>query len=330
MLYKHPRPVGKKCQYEGETLSGDVEVPAPPSTEPDSNTTVSQQILLQLQQLGDKMDLMDRRVQPTEAALGQGTSQASSSSITPHNSSSQNILSHGIDTECTVESVVPSLGYLRNNESVQAEVDKRLAELAQLNESATKGRLKSQRGGPGDITVKRVVDWPQNFILTGSRKVRPSYDDLTMSQWVSGFVRCIQEEKSEAAKSSMLDYLGNLMEDASDFSWESAKALHAIVLTNMEADRLQWTETNKLDRIHRAHAQRHSVPGLSNTSRSIHNKKVKGLGSKTGVICRFFQEGTCKFSSHHRTASQLYRHVCEYCDGPHISRTCTQKPGSKN
>ena len=36
----------------------------------------------------------------------------------------------------------------------------------------------------------------------------------------------------------MLDYLGNLMEDASDFSWESAKASHAVVLTNMEADRL--------------------------------------------------------------------------------------------
>ena len=38
-------------------------------------------------------------------------------------------------------------------------------------------------------------------------------------------MRCIQEEKSEAAKSSMLDYLGNLMEDATDFS---AKASHAI------------------------------------------------------------------------------------------------------
>ena len=237
-------------------------------------------------------------------------------------SSDPKVLSHCTDTECTVESVVPSLGYLRNNESVQAEVNKRLAELAQLNESATKGRLKSQRGGPGDVTVKKVVDWPQNFILTGNRKVRPTYDDLTMSQWVSGFVRCIQEEKSEAAKSSMLDYLGNLM--------EVAKASHAIVLTNMEADRLQWTETDKLDRIRRAHAQRHGAPGPSNGFKLTNNKKFKNTGSKTGVICRFFQEGTCKFSSHHRIAGQLYRHVCEYCDGPHISRTCTQKSGPKN
>ena len=57
----------------------------------------------------------------------------------------------------------------------------------------------------------------------------------------------------------MLDYLGNIMEDASDFPWESAKAAHAILLTNMEADRLNWPETDKIDRIWRTHAQRHIV-----------------------------------------------------------------------
>ena len=206
---------------------GDVEVAAPPSTETVGSATVSQQIS-----------------QRMEAALKQRTSHASSSTITSHISPSQKVLSNGIDTKTTVESVVPSLGYLRGNETVQAEVEKTLAELAQINETATKGRLKSQREGSGDITIKIIVDWPQNFILTGSRKTRPSYDDLTMAQWVSGFVRCVQEEKSEAARCSMLDYLFNLMEGASDFSWESAKAAHAIVLTNMEADRLRWTETN--------------------------------------------------------------------------------------
>ena len=51
--------------------------------------------------------------------------------------------------------------------------------------------------GPSDITVKRSVDWPQNFILTGTHKTRPSDDALTFTQWVSGFLRCIQDEKSE-------------------------------------------------------------------------------------------------------------------------------------
>ena len=56
----------------------------------------------------------------------------------------------------------------------------------------------------------------------------------------------------------MLDYLGNIMEDASDLSWDSAKACHAVVLTNMEADRLNWADTDKIDRIRCAHAQRHT------------------------------------------------------------------------
>ena len=167
------------------------------------------------------------------------------------------------------------------------------------------------------------MSWPQHFILTGNRKSRRTYDDLTVTQWVSGFVRCI-EEKSGETRASMLDYLGILMEDASDFSWESAKASHAMVLTNMEADRLQWSDTEKLDRIRRAHAQRHITPGQSTAPKSL-TKKIKNNTSKNGIICKFFQEGTCRFVSHHRTVGQFYRHVCEYCDGRHISRTCTQK-----
>ena len=83
---------------------------------------------------------------------------------------------------------------------------------------------------------------------------RLTYNDLTITQWVSGFIQCIQEENSDAARECMLDYLGNLMED--DFSREAAKASHAIALTNMEADHLKWTDTDKLDRIRRADAQR--------------------------------------------------------------------------
>ena len=132
--------------------------------------------------------------------------------------------------------------YLRNNESVQHGVEKRLTELRNLNESANKGRVKSQRVAPGEIFVKRSVDWPQHFILTGTHKTRLSYDDFTITQWVSEFVRCMEEEKSEQNKTCMLDYQGNIMEDASHFSWESAKACHAVVLTNMEADRLNWAE----------------------------------------------------------------------------------------
>ena len=220
---EHERPVGKKCQVKlaGESFSSTSEVAASSSTSDIS--AVSDQILSKLQQMGEQMELMDRRVRHTEAALEQGSSHVSplpSTSRSQHGTAT--VSNHSItfpDSNVTEanQSVVPSIEFLRSNESVQCEVEKCLAELRTLNESATKGRVKSQRGGPGDIFVKKSVDWPQNFILTGNQKTRPTYDDLSFTQWVSGFVRCIQEEKSEQCRSAMLDYLANLMEDASVF-----------------------------------------------------------------------------------------------------------------
>ena len=84
------------------------------------------------------------------------------------------------------------------------------------------------------------------------------------------------EEKSEANRDCMLDYLGNIMEDASDFSWESAKVAHAILLTNMEVDRLNWSKTDKIDRVWRVHAQRH-IEGVQNSDTFSVVKKVLGL-----------------------------------------------------
>ena len=96
---QHLRSVGKKCQQESESLASDVEDAAPSSTDPVGVATVSDQILLQLQMLGEKMDSMDRRAQRTEAALGQGSQQASPTVSTSSNPPIQNHESHGIDTE---------------------------------------------------------------------------------------------------------------------------------------------------------------------------------------------------------------------------------------
>ena len=72
----------------------------------------------------------------------------------------------------------------------------------------------------------------------------------------------------------MFDILANLMEDASDFSWDSAKTCHAILLTNMEADKVSWVETDKVDRFRRAHAQRH-VTGVEISATCSVSKKQK-------------------------------------------------------
>ena len=308
---EHERPVGKKCQvkWAGESFSSTSEVAASSTSD---SPAVSDQILSKLQQIGEQMVSMDRRVRRTEVALEQGSSHVSqlpSTSRSQHGTAT--VSNHSItipDSNVTEanfdQKVVPSIEFLRSNKSVQCEVEKRLVELRTLNESATKGKVKSQRGGPGDIFVKKSVDWPQNFILTGNQKTRPTYDDLSITQWVSGFVRCMQEEKSEQCRSAMLDYLANLMEDASDFSWGSAKACHAILLTNMDADRVSWVEMDKVDRFRRAHAQRHATGVQTSATRSV-SKKPNTTYNKGSMICKYFQEGTCRFPTHHKTSRPI-------------------------
>ena len=48
-----------------------------------------------------------------------------------------------------------------------------------------------------------------------------------------------------------LKYFSSLLEAASDFRFESAKACHAMVLSTMEQSKLNWSDTLELDRLHR-------------------------------------------------------------------------------
>ena len=92
--------------------------------------------------------------------------------------------------------------------------------------------------------------------LGGSNKGKVSYDNLSISQWVSGFATIIRDEKNLQTKHNMLEYLAELMEDSHDFGWSAAKGAHAILLHKMEEGHVSWDQTHKIDWICRAHAQK--------------------------------------------------------------------------
>ena len=157
------------------------------------------------------------------------------------------------------ETNVHDLHSLRQDANLQIQVEMRLQELASLNKTGTK--VKSLRGGPVEVLVPNRVKWPHEYVLSGNSKERISYDQLSITQWVAGFCRIMKEEKNSEIKDSMLDYLVSLFDDANDFSWDAAKASHAVLLCRMEQGEIRnYTELEKIDRIRRAHAQRHSQP----------------------------------------------------------------------
>ena len=179
-----------------------------------------------------------------------------------------------------------------------------LQELRTLNEQ---GKFKSQRGGSDTIYCKNEVPWPHNYVLTGSTKSRASYDSLSMSQWVAGFGQIIKEQNDPTTKNQMLDYMSDLMEDSHDFGWQAAKGCHAVLLVKMEEGKIAWKDTNKIDRVRRAHAQKVQSGHTSNA-----NVK-KSVKNKNPIPCRFYQKGTCGQTQDHENGSQSYLHVCALC-----------------
>ena len=203
------------------------------------------------------------------------------------------------------ESDLPSLSVLKSSRQVQRKVDERLAEIQ--NESRVQGnnttKIKSKRGGSVDMVVCKRVAWPQDSILAGATKQQVSYDQLTLVQFVQGFTRNILDERNAETRERMLWYLNELMEDVSDFSWGSAKAAHAVLLCEMERGTVDWHDTHRIDRIRRAHAQKHT--GKQNWGRNFESKKP--------WFCKAYQQGQCTFARDHESGGKMQKHICSFC-----------------
>ena len=105
----------------------------------------------------------------------------------------------------------------------------------------------------------------------------------------------------------MLDYL-SLLDDAQDFSWEAAKASHAVLLCRMEQGEIEnYSQVEKIDRIWRPNAQRHIHP-----SNAQFHKKVQGKTQKV-IPRQYFNQGTCSHNKSHNTRGVRYNHICSAC-----------------
>ena len=104
----------------------------------------------------------------------------------------------------------------------------------------------------------------------------------------------------------MLSYLCDLMEDANDFSWASAKVYHAVLLFEMERGTLEWSNTDRIDRIRRAHAQRHNIGSKQNWARNQDRQRKPWF-------CKSYQMGTCTHNADHELNGKTQIHICAYC-----------------
>ena len=209
--------------------------------------------------------------------------------------------------ECTDDDQdIPSLHSIRQSGKIQRQVDARIRELEQQSQSSgSVGKIKSKRGGNVEVVVKHRVAWPHESILGGVTRSRMSYDQLTMSQWVQGFCKNILDESDSNIREKMIQYMEELMEDATDFSWQGAKAAHAVLLCEFErGGGTNWEDTARIDRIRRAHAQKR-ISGVRNWAKSEKIQKP--------WYCKQFQSGSCTHNRDHEVNGKLHKHICSFC-----------------
>ena len=295
---------------------------------------MQQQILQQLKRVNARLDAVEDQVTSTSGSRQKphGLSKLSSGSH-KLKSKSSSVKLHSTSSESDSDSGtnLPKLSALRSSVSLQRQVDARLRDLESSQDEAgmpKSKKIKSQRGGPVDVLVKHKIAWPHEAILGGVNRSRLTYDQLSMSQWVQGFCKNTLDETCEQKRESMITYMADLMEDATDFSWQGAKAAHAVLCCELERGTVTWDDTVRIDRIRRAHAQKH-VSSAKNWT--------EGNASNKPWYCKFFQIGSCHYSKDHEVGGRLHRHICASClqQGKimtHAEKDCTavKKSSSKN
>ena len=125
----------------------------------------------------------------------------------------------------------------------------------------------------------------------------------------------------------MLDYLIQLLEDANNFTWDAAKASHAVLLCRMEQGDVQnYMQVDKIDRFRQANAQRHMGGSSLNQNSKFQNKKPTRV-----TPCLYFNKGSCTHTKSHDTKGILYKHICAACyttsgrTFPHPETKCRNK-----
>ena len=257
---RHLAPTGAKCEQSGLSVNavgsvvadsgagseGEMDSYVIPSTSKaatGSNTQYKEEgiqhlILEQLQRVNQRLDKVEDRMDKDQRDSKDRRTEKRPkklSSFSKRHKPKQSDSSQTSAESTDDDQDIPSLHSIRQSGKIQRQVDARIRELEQQSQSSgSVGKIKSKRGGNVEVVVKHRVAWPHESILGGVTRSRMSYDQLTMSQWVQGFCKNILDESDNNTREKMIQYMGELMEDATDFSWQGAKAAHAVLLCEFE------------------------------------------------------------------------------------------------
>ena len=119
-------------------------------------------------------------------------------------------------------------------------------------------------------------------------------------------VRTILKTPSHATRNNILVYVGDLLQNALDLGWHTARGSYKVLMTEIEAQTLDWDDLEGVQGIRRQYAQRNV-----NRPQGTGNKFASNFVKK--IVRPAFQNGTCPHEGDHKSENQFFRHICAFC-----------------
>ena len=204
---------------------------------------------------------------------------------------------------------------LRMNADIINRASARLAELgvteSMVNESVGNVHVadnKGRKSGAVSKATDRIVkstDWPHYHIVGGIDMTPSSYEELSLGEFVLGFIRMLQDVDSVYDKDLMLEVLRDILEDSVDFSWQNAKAFFRSTALQVEQGKLKWSDYEVIQKRRFIQCR---VNKSTNNAMVVPKKSTKQL-SQGSSCCAAFQTGVCDKRFDHAP----FVHACSYC-----------------
>ena len=290
----HAKPTGKQCQWvEQEQLAE----PAEKDDRTDVLTAAIQKLTANVEAMGKKIGEMDKRFdgEPDEA---------------PDSDLSDNE-NDNVATAATsrTERDIPSARELRRDYEVGRELNRRLAELeadADFAENARPAsqRMRGKRSGAARTvqdSIKRDIDWPHFHIYAPPGAEPMTFERLSVQEFVYGFMHMVDQPDTKLDRAVMWEILKGMMDDAIEYPWHNVKNYYWIVGSHVENERLDWADTDQIQRLRSKHAQKHDLPVKKPQAQATKAEKLRP--------CALYQKGSCPEKGDHSGQG----HICAYC-----------------
>ena len=238
------------------------------------------------------------------------------------------------ETDMAAENI-PSVRELRRDYQLGREVNRRLAELDFDDEWAdtprnSTGRARGKRSGAARTVqdkVLRDIDWPHFHIYTPPGEEPMTFERLSIPEFVYGYLHMVDQTDAKFDRQIMWDFLKNLMEDAAEFPWANVLNFFLIVGSQIENDRLKWSDMGTIGKLRVKHAQKHELVVKKEPSPVV----TTATPTEKLRYCGPYQRGQCAERGDHGGL----KHMCAFCyktkatPYPHPEADCRRKAAAE-